>query len=118
MWPAPAPIHYGTALGPEHLGATASVPGQFLYSPQTGTVLHAGLHVLNATFVPGEAVPIHAAWAEALESRTGTAIDELRRVGELASHYESAHDRAASLDASLRAADLSSQLKAQALEKA
>ena len=68
--------------------------------------------VLNATFVPGEAVPVHAAWAEALESRTGTAIDELRRVGELAGHYEGAHDRAASLDASLRAADLARQLKA------
>jgi DNA-binding CsgD family transcriptional regulator len=68
--------------------------------------------VLNATFVPGEAVPIHATWAEALESRTGTAIDELRRVGELASHYEGAHRPAASLAASLRAADLARQLKA------
>jgi DNA-binding CsgD family transcriptional regulator/tetratricopeptide (TPR) repeat protein len=68
--------------------------------------------VLNATFVPGEAVPIHAAWAQALESRTGTAIDELRRVGELASHYEGAHSPAASLAASLRAADLARQLKA------
>ena len=28
--------------------------------------------VLNATFVPGEAVPIHAAWAKTLESRAGT----------------------------------------------
>lgn len=68
--------------------------------------------VLNTTFVPGEAVPVHAAWAEVLESRTSTAIDELRRVGELASHYEGAHDRAASLAASLRAADLARQLKA------
>ncbi|MFG1816140.1 AAA family ATPase [Kribbella sp. NPDC049174] len=68
--------------------------------------------VLNATFVPGEAVPIHAAWAGALESRTGTSIAELRRVGELASHYEGAHDRAASLGASLRAADLARQLRA------
>jgi len=68
--------------------------------------------VLNATFVPGEAVSIHAAWAELLESRTGTAIDELRRVGELASHYEGARRPAASLAASLRAADLARQLKA------
>jgi DNA-binding CsgD family transcriptional regulator len=68
--------------------------------------------VLNATFVPGEAVPIHAAWAKALNSRTATAIDELRRIGELASHYEGAHDRAASLAASLRAAELARQLRA------
>jgi len=54
IWPAPPPFHYGTALGPEHLNATASIPGQFLYSPQTGTVLHAGAHVLNVTFVPDD----------------------------------------------------------------
>jgi hypothetical protein len=54
VWPTPAPIYYGTALGPGHLGATASVPGQFLYSPPTGTVLHAGSHVLNVTFVPDD----------------------------------------------------------------
>ena len=68
--------------------------------------------VLNATFVPGEAVPIHAAWAEALEGRSSTGIDELRRVGELASHYEGAHRPDASLVASLRAADLAKQLRA------
>ncbi|NIK59595.1 DNA-binding CsgD family transcriptional regulator/tetratricopeptide (TPR) repeat protein [Kribbella shirazensis] len=72
--------------------------------------------VLNATFVPGEAVPIHTAWARALESRTATAIDELRRFGELARHYEGAHRPAASLAASLRAADLAKQLKALAEE--
>ncbi|MFI7062903.1 AAA family ATPase [Kribbella sp. NPDC050124] len=69
--------------------------------------------VLNASFVPGEAVPIHAAWAKALESRTtAMAIDELRRVGELASHYEGSHERVTSLEASLHAAELARQLKA------
>ena len=68
--------------------------------------------VLNATFVPGEAVPIHAAWAKALEARAGSGIDGLQRLGDLARHYEGAQDPEASLEASLRAADLAKQLKA------
>jgi tetratricopeptide (TPR) repeat protein len=68
--------------------------------------------VLNATFVPGEAVPVHAAWAKTLEARAGIGIDGLQRLGDLAHHYEGAQDPEASLDASLRAADLAKQLKA------
>jgi len=68
--------------------------------------------VLDATFVPGEAVPIHAAWAKTLERRSGTGIGELRRMGDLTLHYEGAHDTHACLEASLRAADLANQLKA------
>ncbi|MFI7068638.1 ATP-binding protein [Kribbella sp. NPDC050124] len=67
--------------------------------------------VLNATFVPGEAVPIHVAWAKTLEQRTATGIDELRRVGDLALHYEAAHEPQACLEASLRAVGLARQLK-------
>ncbi|MFC5265451.1 AAA family ATPase [Kribbella qitaiheensis] len=68
--------------------------------------------VLCSTFVPGEAVRIHAAWAKALESRSASGIDEMRRQGDLALHYERAHDLGASLEASLRAADLAHELKA------
>lgn len=68
--------------------------------------------VLNATFVPGEAVPIHAAWAKTLEARAGSGIDGLQRLGDLARHYEGADNPAASLEASLRAADLAKQLRA------
>jgi DNA-binding CsgD family transcriptional regulator/tetratricopeptide (TPR) repeat protein len=68
--------------------------------------------VLTATFVPGEAVPIHAAWAKTLAARAGTGIDGLQRLGDLAHHYEGAHDPEASLDAALRAADLAKQLRA------
>jgi DNA-binding CsgD family transcriptional regulator len=68
--------------------------------------------VLDATFVPGEAVPIHAAWAKTLERRSGAGIGELQRVSDLAVHYEGAHHPGACLEASLRAADLARQLKA------
>lgn len=68
--------------------------------------------MLAATFVPGEAIPVHAAWAATLERRLGTEVEELRRVGDLARHYEGAHDPAASLKVSLRAVDLAKGLKA------
>lgn len=68
--------------------------------------------VLYGTFVPGEAVPIHAAWAKTLESRAATGIDEVRRQGDLALHHERAHDLESSLEASLRAADLAGEIKA------
>ncbi|TCN34474.1 AAA ATPase-like protein [Kribbella sp. VKM Ac-2500] len=67
--------------------------------------------VLDETFVPGEAVPIHAAWAKRLQGRSATGIEELRRVGDLSRHCEGAHDAQACLDASLAAADLAKDLK-------
>jgi hypothetical protein len=51
-WPPPAPIVYGTKLGPAQLDATSSVPGTITYSPASGTVLNAGAQKLTATFVP------------------------------------------------------------------
>lgn len=52
-WASPAPITYGTALGPAQLDATASVPGSFAYSPAAGTVLKAGNNqTLSVTFTP------------------------------------------------------------------
>jgi DNA-binding CsgD family transcriptional regulator len=62
--------------------------------------------LLYATFVPGEAEPVHAAWATTLESRPASGLDELQRQSDLALHYERARDLEASLEASLRAADL------------
>jgi DNA-binding CsgD family transcriptional regulator/tetratricopeptide (TPR) repeat protein len=67
---------------------------------------------LYGTFVPGEAGPIHAAWAKALGSRSRTGIDEVRRQGDLALHYQGAGDLESCLDASLRAADLARDVKA------
>ncbi len=41
-WPTPDPITYGTALSDTQLNATASVDGEFSYSPDLDTVLDAG----------------------------------------------------------------------------
>ena len=48
--------------------------------------------VLAETYLPGEATPVHAAWAAHLESVSTEGVDELRRLGDLASHHERAGD--------------------------
>jgi hypothetical protein len=53
-WNTPASIQYGTALSNVQLDATASVPGNFIYSPAAGTVLHAGSQKLTAIFTPAD----------------------------------------------------------------
>jgi Flp pilus assembly CpaE family ATPase len=51
-WPTPAPISYGTMLSSTQLNATASVPGNFVYTPAAGEMLSAGTHTLSVTFTP------------------------------------------------------------------
>jgi YVTN family beta-propeller protein len=52
-WSNPANITYGTALSGIQLDATASVPGNFVYNPPSGTVLNTGQNQqLNTTFTP------------------------------------------------------------------
>jgi tetratricopeptide (TPR) repeat protein len=68
--------------------------------------------VLCATLAPGMAAFIHAAWATTLEAGSGVGIDEVLRQGDLALHYEAANNLGASLQASLRAADLAKKIKA------
>jgi len=51
-WTAPAAITYGTALSGTQLNATASVPGNFVYSPAAGTIQKAGSDTLKVTFTP------------------------------------------------------------------
>ena len=53
-WPTPAAVAYGTALSATQLDATANVPGTFVYSPASGSVLSAGVHTLSATFTPSD----------------------------------------------------------------
>ena len=61
-WNTPAPIGYGTRLGPAQLDATASVPGTFVYSPAAGTRLHAGSRTLSVVFTPSDpALPVTTA---------------------------------------------------------
>jgi hypothetical protein len=52
-WTNPAAITYPTALSSTQLNATADVPGTFVYTPASGTVLAAGMHqALKADFTP------------------------------------------------------------------
>jgi hypothetical protein len=55
-WNTPAAIQYGAALSDAELNATASVPGNFAYSPAAGTVLEAGSQKLTVTFTPSDTV--------------------------------------------------------------
>ena len=68
--------------------------------------------VLAETYLPGEATPVHAAWAAHLETVSTEGIDELRRLGDLASHHERAGDGAAAFGALLQGADLAEKLSA------
>ena len=52
-WPTPASINQGVALSTNQLNATATIPGNFTYNPNLGTVLPAGSNqVLTAVFTP------------------------------------------------------------------
>src|SRR5439155_11367173 len=52
-WANPADITYPTALGATQLNATANVPGSFVYTPASGTLLNAGnTQNLKADFTP------------------------------------------------------------------
>ena len=51
-WSSPAGIPYGTALSATQLDATASVAGNFVYTPAVGAVPVAGTDTLSVTFTP------------------------------------------------------------------
>ena len=58
-WAVPSSIAYGTALSSTQLNATATflgvtVPGTFVYTPASTTVLSAGSHTLSVTFTPSD----------------------------------------------------------------
>ena len=54
-WANPSSIVYGTLLSATQLNASASVPGEFVYTPGAGTKLNAGVgQTLLATFTPTE----------------------------------------------------------------
>ena len=74
-WATPSPITYGTALSSTQLNATASVPGTFVYSPVSGTVLGAGSQTLSVTFTPTDTTDYNTATATVTLTVTGTAAD-------------------------------------------
>src|ERR1019366_2433668 len=51
-WATPAAIVYPTPLSATQLDASCSVPGTFVYSPPSGTVLAVGAHTLSVIFTP------------------------------------------------------------------
>lgn len=51
-WSDPTAVSYGTALTSAQLNATASVPGNFVYTPPAGSVLTAGTTSLSVLFNP------------------------------------------------------------------
>jgi hypothetical protein len=54
-WAQPAPIMFGSALGPNQLNASAPANGTIAYSPGAGTVLLPGANqTLSATFSPND----------------------------------------------------------------
>jgi Flp pilus assembly CpaE family ATPase len=62
-WFAPASIACGDALGSAQLNATASVPGEFTYSPAAGELLKTGTHTLSVTFTPDSTTEYNSAQA-------------------------------------------------------
>ncbi len=54
-WAPPAAITYGAALSGQQLDASATVPGNFTYTPAAGAVLPVGTTTLSATFSPTDA---------------------------------------------------------------
>ena len=71
IWPNPADIVHGTPLGSAQLNAAAqfngaSLPGTFVYTPPSGTILNAGPHQqLAANFTPADTANFNAAPANA-----------------------------------------------------
>jgi len=55
-WANPADISYGTLLSATQLNATADVPGTFVYTPEVGVKLDAGINQdLKVDFTPADA---------------------------------------------------------------
>jgi len=74
-WQAPEPIISGNPLSVAQLNAKASVPGKFAYIPRAGSVLPAGTHTVEATFVPADATNYMP-----VQSSVELAIVEVREV--------------------------------------
>ncbi len=56
VWTNPASITYGTPLSSKQLNAKANVPGTFVYTPPSGTVLPPGTQILSVAFTPTDSV--------------------------------------------------------------
>ncbi len=63
-WGTPAQIIYGTLLSPTQLNALASVPGTYVYTPASSTLLNAGNgQILSVAFTPSDTTNYNGAAA-------------------------------------------------------
>jgi type II secretory pathway pseudopilin PulG len=60
-WATPTAIAYGTLLSATQLNATDILPGTFVYSPASGTLLAAGSQTLGVTFTPTDTTDYNTA---------------------------------------------------------
>ena len=90
-WTNPVTVVYGTVLDTNQLNAVASVPGNFSYSPDAGTILDSGTNLLSVVFVPDDSMDYSSVtntvelvvlptsptltWAEPTPIVFGTALD-------------------------------------------
>ena len=95
IWANPADITVGTSLSAAQLNATADVPGTFVYTPASGTLLSVGAdQVLKVDFTPADAVNYNTAtksvkinitkkipiltWANPADITVGTLLDAVQ----------------------------------------
>src|SRR5262249_31045675 len=86
-WTNPTPITYGATLSSGQLNASATVPGNFIYSPAAGTVLNAGTNTLTGAFTPTDGADFNSVTDSVnlvvmQAALTATANDALRAVGQ------------------------------------
>ncbi len=62
-WITPGNIVYGTRLSAAQLNATSNVAGAFIYTPDLGLMLPAGIHTLSALFIPTDTANYYQASA-------------------------------------------------------
>jgi sugar lactone lactonase YvrE len=76
-WATPAAIVYGTALSATQLNATASIAGSFVYSPASGTSLHAGSQTLSVAFTPTDTTDYNTPAAKTVTLTVNKAVPVL-----------------------------------------
>ena len=104
----------GTAAASVRAAVAEAIGAGVMVRPDAGQVWfrHPLLaEVLPTTYLPGEAAPIHAAWADQLAQGTAEGVEEVRRLGDLALHREGAGQLDGCVVASLAAADAAHQLR-------
>ncbi|MGB7265266.1 MAG: protease pro-enzyme activation domain-containing protein, partial [Terracidiphilus sp.] len=70
-WATPASVPAGTVLGPNQLNASANVPGNFTYSPVSGTLMSTpGNFMISATLAPTDSTDYTIATASVILSVT------------------------------------------------